>query len=194
MNWLKNLVRPKLRELVGGQKEIPDNLWHNCPNCEEMIFHRDLEKDLWVCRYCGHHMRMEAGNRLEMLFDNGAYQKVELGDVPTDPLKFRDRRKYTERMKEAQNRTGETDALIVAHGKMGGFNVVIAALDFSFMGGSMGSAVGEGITRQFERSVEKRQPAIVISSSGGARMQEGVLSLMQMAKTCSALARLRGSR
>ena len=145
MNWLKNLVRPKLRELVGGQKEIPDNLWHNCPNCEEMIFHRDLEKDLWVCRYCGHHMRMEAGNRLEMLFDNGAYQKVELGDVPTDPLKFRDRRKYTERTKEAQNRTGETDALIVAHGKMGGSNVVIAALNFSFMGGSMGIAVGQGL-------------------------------------------------
>ena len=191
MNWLKNLVRPKLRELVGGQKEIPDNLWHNCPNCEEMIFHRDLEKDFWVCRYCGHHMRMEAGNRLEMLFDNGAYQKVELGDVPTDPLKFRDRRKYTERTKEAQNRTGETDALIVAHGKMGGSNVVIAALNFSFMGGSMGIAVGQGLLTAARLAVVQDASLVVVPSSGGARMQEGILSLMQMARTTIAVEEVR---
>ncbi len=191
MNWLKNLVRPKLRELVGRQKEIPDNLWHNCPKCEEMIFHSDLEKDLWVCRCCGHHMRMEAGKRLVMLFDDDAYQTVELGDVPTDPLKFRDRRKYTERMKEARNQTGETDALVVAHGKMGGSNVVIAALDFSFMGGSMGIAVGQGLLTAARLAVVQDASLIVVPSSGGARMQEGILSLMQMARTTIAVEEVR---
>ncbi len=191
MNWLKNLVRPKLRELVGRQKEIPDNLWHNCPNCEEMIFHRDLEKDLWVCRYCGHHMRLEAGKRLEMLFDDGTYQKVELGDVPADPLKFRDLKKYTERIKEAQNRTEETDALIVAHGKLGGSNVVVAAFNFSFMGGSMGIAVGQGLLTAARLAVVQDASLIVVPSSGGARMQEGILSLMQMARTTIAVEEVR---
>ncbi|HIJ42450.1 MAG TPA: acetyl-CoA carboxylase carboxyltransferase subunit beta [Rhodospirillaceae bacterium] len=191
MNWLKNLVRPKLRELVGRQKGTAGNLWRDCPECEGMIFHSDLEKDHWVCRFCGHHMRLEAGKRLVMLFDEDAYQTVELDAVPTDPLKFRDRRKYTERMKEAQNRTGETDALIVAHGKMGGFNVVIAALDFSFMGGSMGVAVGQGLLTAARLAVVQDASLIVVPSSGGARMQEGILSLMQMARTTIAVEEVR---
>ena len=191
MNWLKNLVRPKLRELVGRQKGTAGNLWRDCPECEGMIFHSDLEKDHWVCRFCGHHMRLEAGKRLVMLFDEDAYQTVELDAVPTDPLKFRDRRKYTERMKEAQNRTGETDALIVAHGKMGGFNVVIAALDFSFMGGSMGVAVGQGLLTAARLAVVQDASLIVVPSSGGARMQEGILSLMQMPKATVMTRRLK---
>lgn len=187
MNWLKNIVRPKLKQLVGGQKEIPDNLWHKCPSCEEMVFHRDLEKNLRVCPHCGHHMRLNSADRLKMMFDNGEFQSIELAEVPSDPLKFKDRRKYTERMKEAQNKTGLNDALTVAHGKMGGLNVVIAVLDFSFMGGSMGVAVGEGLVTAARLAVVQDAPLIVVPSSGGARMQEGILSLMQMARTTIAV-------
>lgn len=187
MNWLKNIVRPKLKQLVGGQKEIPDNLWHKCPSCEEMIFHRDLETNLRVCPHCGHHMRLDSAERLKMLFDGGEYQSIELAEVPLDPLKFRDRRKYTDRLKEAQHKTGLNDALTVAHGKMGGLNVVIAALDFPFMGGSMGVAVGEGLVTAARLAVVQDAPLIVVPSSGGARMQEGILSLMQMARTTIAV-------
>ena len=187
MNWLKNIVRPKLKRLVGGQKEIPDNLWHKCPSCEEMIFHRDLEENLRVCPHCGHHMRLSAADRLKILFDNGEYQSIELAEVDADPLKFRDRRKYTERLKEAQAKTGLKDALTVAHGRMGGLNVVVAALDFSFMGGSMGVAVGEGLVTAARLAVVQDASLIVVPSSGGARMQEGILSLMQMARTTIAV-------
>jgi acetyl-CoA carboxylase carboxyl transferase subunit beta len=187
MNWLKNIVRPKLKQLVGGQKEIPDNLWHKCPSCTEMIFHRDLEKNLRVCSHCGHHMRLGAGERLKMLFDDGEYQSIELAEVAVDPLKFKDRRKYTDRLKEAQTKTGLKDALTVAHGRMGGLNVVIAALDFLFMGGSMGAAVGEGLVSAARLAVVQDAPLIVVPSSGGARMQEGILSLMQMARTTIAV-------
>jgi len=187
MNWLKNIVRPKLKRLVGGQKEIPDNLWHKCPSCEEMIFHRDLEQNLRVCPHCGHHMRLSAEARLKTLFDNAEYQSIELADAVADPLKFRDRRKYAERLKEAQTKTSLKDALIVAHGRMGGLNVVIAAFDFSFMGGSMGVAVGEGLVAAARLAVVQDAPLIVVPSSGGARMQEGILSLMQMARTTIAV-------
>ncbi len=187
MNWLKNIVRPKLKRLVGGQKEIPDNLWHKCPSCEEMIFHRDLEQNLRVCPHCGHHMRLSAEARLKTLFDNAEYQSIELADAVVDPLRFRDRRKYAERLKEAQAKTSLKDALIVAHGRMGGLNVVIAAFDFSFMGGSMGVAVGEGLVTAARLAVVQDAPLIVVPSSGGARMQEGILSLMQMARTTIAV-------
>ena len=187
MNWLKNFVKPKLRELVGGQKEIPDNLWRQCGKCEQMIFHRELEENLNVCPHCGHHMRLSSAKRLELLFDNGEYQTIELGEIVTDPLKFRDRKKYTDRLKEYQSRTGLQDALVVAHGKMGGMNVVTAAFDFSFMGGSMGIAVGEGLLSAARLAVVQDAPLIVIPSSGGARMQEGILSLMQMARTTLAV-------
>jgi len=187
MNWLKNFVRPKLKQLVGGQKEIPDNMWHKCPSCGEMIFHRDLEKNYQVCTHCGHHMRLSAANRLRMLFDGGSYQTAELSLPEPDPLKFRDRRRYGERLKEAQAKTGLKDALTVAHGRMGGLNVVIAALDFSFMGGSMGVAVGEGLITAARLAIVQDAALIVVPSSGGARMQEGILSLMQMARTTIAV-------
>ena len=187
MNWLKNFVRPKLKQLVGGQKEIPDNLWQKCPSCDEMLFHRDLENNLRVCSLCGHHMRLNSPDRLKMLFDEGAYQAIELHLPAPDPLKFRDRRKYTERLKEAQNATGLKDALTVAHGRLGGLDVVIAALDFSFMGGSMGIAVGDGLIAAARLAVVQDAPLIVVTSSGGARMQEGILSLMQMARSTVAV-------
>ena len=187
MNWLKNIVRPKLKQLVGAQKEIPDNLWNKCPSCEEMIFHRDLEKNLRVCSHCGYHLRIGSAERLRMLFDNGEFQIIDLPEASADPLKFRDRRKYTDRLKEAQTKTGLKDALTVAYGTMGGLNVVIAALDFSFMGGSMGVGVGEGLITAARLAVVQNASLIVVPSSGGARMQEGILSLMQMARTTIAV-------
>ncbi len=190
MNWLKNFVKPKLRKLVGG-KDIPDNLWHKCQECSQMIFHRDLEKLLHVCQHCGHHMRLSARLRLQMMFDGGEYKTAEVAPTADDPLKFRDRRKYTDRLKEARNATGGDDALRVAHGKMGGIGVVIAALDFGFMGGSMGLAVGEGILTAARLAVVQGSALIVVSSSGGARMQEGIQSLMQMPRTTIAIEELR---
>jgi acetyl-CoA carboxylase carboxyl transferase subunit beta len=187
VNWLNNFVKPKLRELVGGKKEIPDNLWRQCPRCDQMIFHRDLENNLNVCPHCGHHMRLNADQRLKMLFDDGAYQAIELGETVVDPLKFRDRKKYSERLKEAQAKSGAKDALVVAHGRMGGMNVVVAAFEFSFMGGSMGIAVGEGLLSAARLAIVQDAPLIVVPSSGGARMQEGILSLMQMARTTLAV-------
>jgi acetyl-CoA carboxylase carboxyl transferase subunit beta len=187
VNWLKNIVRPKLKKLVGGQKEIPENLWYKCPSCEEMIFHRDLEKNFKVCSHCGHHLRLGSNERLKMLFDNSKFQCIDLPEASADPLKFRDRRKYTDRLKEAQAKTGLKDALTVAHGRMGGLNVVIAAFDFSFMGGSMGAGVGEGLIIAARLAVVQNAPLIVVPSSGGARMQEGILSLMQMARTTIAV-------
>ena len=187
MNWLKNIVRPKLKQLVGGQKEIPDNLWNKCPSCEEMIFHRDLEKNFRVCSHCGYHLRIGSAERLRMLFDNGEFQSIDLPEASADPLKFRDRRKYSDRLKEAQTKTGLKDALTVAYGNMGGLNVVIAALDFSFMGGSMGVGVGEGLVTAARLAVVQNASLIVVPSSGGARMQEGILSLMQMARTTIAV-------
>ncbi len=191
MNWLKNFVRPKLRKLVGGGKDIPENLWNKCPECAQMIFHRDLEKNLHVCQHCGHHMRISAAKRLTMLFDGGEYQIAEVAPTMDDPLKFRDRRKYTDRLKEARETTGGNDALTVAHGKMGGNGVVIAAFDFNFMGGSMGLAVGEGLLTAARLAVAQNSGLIVVPSSGGARMQEGVHSLMQLPRTTIAVEEVR---
>lgn len=138
MNWLTNFVRPKIRALV-RKPDTPDNLWKKCPSCEQMIFHRDLEANLHVCQHCGHHMRIGPKARLATLFDGEEYQRIDLPKTSTDPLKFRDSKRYSERLKEAQSRTGETDAVVVAHGKMDGIGVVVAVFDFEFMGGSMGN-------------------------------------------------------
>ncbi|OAN48658.1 acetyl-CoA carboxylase, carboxyltransferase subunit beta [Magnetospirillum moscoviense] len=193
MNWLTNYVRPKLQALV-RPKEVPDNLWHKCPGCGHMIFHRDLEKALNVCGHCGHHMRLSVNKRLEMLFDEGRYTRIELPKIIDDPLKFRDQKRYSDRLKEARAKTGEHDAIAVAHGKMGGLGVVIAAFNFDFQGGSMGVAVGEGIVAAAELAVLQDAPLIVIPASGGARMQEGILSLMQMARTTVAVDKVKEKR
>ena len=191
MNWLKDFVRPKLKELVGGGKDIPDNMWHQCPKCEQMIFHRDLEANDHVCQHCGHHMRIDVDRRLGLLFDGGEYQTVDVKSAVIDPLKFKDLKRYTDRIKEYNAKTGENDALIVAHGKMGGQNVVIAAFNFAYMGGSMGTAVGEGLVTASKLAQVQDASLIVVPTSGGARMQEGILSLMQMARTTIAVEELK---
>ncbi len=190
MNWLTNFVRPKIQKLV-RPKEVPDNLWTQCPKCSEMVFHRELEKNLRVCTHCGHHMRMPVRDRLRMLFDNAQWTEIEIRAVAIDPLRFKDRKRYSERLKESQSKTGLKDAVIVAHGTMGGMGVVIAAFEFDFMGGSMGAAVGEALIAAAELSVLQEAPLIVLPSSGGARMQEGILSLMQMARTTVAVDKVR---
>lgn len=192
MSWLTNVVRPKLRELVGARRDIPDNLWHTCPACGQMLFHRDLEQSLQVCRYCGHHMQLAVGLRLAMLLDEG-YRLLELPKPPADPLKFRDAKRYGDRLKEAQARTGRSEALQVADGFIGGHPAVVAAMDFEFMGGSMGTAVGDGLVLAARQAVEKHAALIVVAASGGARMQEGILSLMQMARTTIAVEDVRAA-
>ncbi len=187
MNWLKNFVPPKLRSLVTGQKDIPENLWHKCTACAQMIFHRDLEKNCHVCQHCGHHMRIGAEARLQLLFNGDSYQALELDPAVGDPLKFKDIKRYSDRIKDARAKTGKNDALTVASGTMGQNPVVVAVIDFSFMGGSMGIAVGDGLVKAAREAVEKKASLIVIPSSGGARMQEGILSLMQMTRTTVAV-------
>ena len=186
MNWITNYVRPKLQALV-RKAEVPDNLWDKCPACEKMIFHRDLEANHRVCTHCGHHMRLPAKRRLEMLFDDGAYARIELPRTIQDPLRFRDRKRYTDRLKEARDRTQEQDAIIVAHGTIGGTRVVVAIFNFDFQGGSMGIAVGEGFLAAAKLAVLQPAPLIAIPASGGARMQEGILSLMQLPRTVIAV-------
>jgi len=182
MNWLNSFVRPKIKALV-GKREMPDNLWNKCTSCGQMIFHRELEEGLHVCPHCGHHMKLSVAQRLELLFDDGKFQEIELPEVTADPLKFKDRKRYGDRLKEAQSRTGRKDAIVVSHGKIGSIPTVIAVLDFSYMGGSMGMAVGEGLLAAAHLAVAQESPLIVIPSSGGARMQEGILSLMQMPRS-----------
>jgi acetyl-CoA carboxylase carboxyl transferase subunit beta len=192
MSWLTNVVRPKLRELVGARREVPDNLWQTCPACRQMIFHRDLEKNLRVCQHCGRHMRLGVTDRLAMLLDAG-FRPVELPRTPVDPLRFRDVRRYADRLKDAQTKTGRPEALNVAAGTMGGQSVVVAAMDFEFMGGSMGVSVGEGFLTAARLAVAERAALVIVAASGGARMQEGVLSLMQMVRTTIAVEEVRAA-
>ncbi len=182
MNWLERFVRPKIRAL-SKKVDTPENLWDKCPACEQMIYHRELEASEFVCPHCGHHMKISPRERFKRLFDEGAYQLIELPQVPLDPLKFRDRKRYLDRLEEAQARSGDADAVRVAHGRLGGQNVVIAAFDFDFLGGSMGLAAGEAVLAAARLAVLQQATLIAIPASGGARMQEGVLSLMQMART-----------
>lgn len=186
MNWLTNFVRPKIRALV-APPDTADTLWHKCPNCEAMIFHRDLSANNHVCQHCGHHMRLAVDDRLAMLFDDGKYETIDLPKPPVDPLRFRDSKRYTDRLREAQSRSGRNDAIIVAHGEMGGSNVVIAAFDFGFLGGSMGTAVGAGFVAAARLATMQKAAFIAIPASGGARMHEGMLSLMQMPRTVIAV-------
>ena len=182
-NWLTNFVLPKIRAAV-GRKEVPDNLWKQCPGCEQTLFLRDLVADLMVCRHCGHHFRIGSAERFAMLFDNATFDRIVLPRTPVDPLRFRDRKRYTDRLRESQTAMGAgSEAIAVAQGRIGGIAAVIAAFDFGFMGGSMGLAVGEALVAASRLAVERQAALIVIPSSGGARMQEGILSLMQMPRS-----------
>lgn len=190
MNWLTNYVRPKLQGLV-GTKEIPDKLWEKCPSCGSMIYHRELEQNYRICPQCNHHMRLGPVQRLEMLFDEGQYTAIELPAVKEDPLNFTDIKSYSDRLKDARKKTKRNDALMVGSGTMDGMNVVVGVFDFSFMGGSMGTAVGEGIVAAVELAILQDAALVLIPASGGARMQEGILSLMQMARTTMAVRKLK---
>lgn len=187
MNWLSNFIPPRIRSFVSEQKEVPDNLWQKCPSCEAMLFHRDLTANHNVCHHCNHHLRFSVKDRLQMMFDNGEYESLPLPEVAYDPLKFKDRKKYTDRIKEAQSKTNLKEAITIARGKMGGMNVVVAAFNFRYMGGSMSMVVGEAIIKAAETAIKDKAAFIAIPASGGARMQEGMLSLMQMPRTIIAV-------
>jgi acetyl-CoA carboxylase carboxyl transferase subunit beta len=180
MNWISDWALPKIQGLF--KREAPENLWHNCPACQQMIFHRDLEKALRVCSHCGHHMRLGAAQRLEATLDPG-FSRIELPKAPADPLRFRDQRRYADRLRESQTKTSMDDAVAVAHGTINGRRAVVAAFEFAFMGGSMGAGVGEAIVTAAKLAVLQNAPLIVFTASGGARMQEGAVSLMQMPRT-----------
>ena len=180
MNWISDWALPKIQGLF--KRESPENLWHNCPACQQMIFHRDLEKALRVCSHCGHHMRLGAVQRLEATLDPG-FSRIELPKAPADPLRFRDQRRYADRLRESQTKTSMDDAVAVAHGTINGHRAVVAAFEFAFMGGSMGAGVGEAIVTAAKLAVLQNAPLIVFTASGGARMQEGAVSLMQMPRT-----------
>ncbi|MBE9603467.1 acetyl-CoA carboxylase carboxyltransferase subunit beta [Acetobacteraceae bacterium H6797] len=180
MNWISDWALPKIQGLF--KRDVPENLWHKCPACEQMIFHRDLERNLHVCTHCGHHMRIGAQRRLECTLDAG-FQRIELPKSPVDPLRFRDQRRYGDRLREAQAKAGMEDAVAVAHGTINGRRAVVAAFEFSFMGGSMSAGVGEAIVTAARLAVLQDAPLIIFSASGGARMQEGAISLMQMPRT-----------
>ncbi|MCA4917838.1 MAG: acetyl-CoA carboxylase carboxyltransferase subunit beta [Roseomonas sp.] len=180
MNWISDWALPKIQGLF--KREAPENLWHNCPACQQMIFHRDLEKALRVCSHCGHHMRLGAVQRLEATLDPG-FSRIELPKAPADPLRFRDQRRYADRLRESQTKTSMDDAVAVAHGTINGRRAVVAAFEFAFMGGSMGAGVGEAIVTAAKLAVLQNAPLIVFTASGGARMQEGAVSLMQMPRT-----------
>jgi len=186
MNWLTNFVRPKIRALT-IKREQPDNLWMKCPNCGAMLFHRDLAQNLHVCPQCSFHMKIDPKDRLQLMFDGGRYQLIELPKAAIDPLKFRDQKRYADRLKDAQTKTGSNDAIQVAHGEIGGLPAVVAVMDYRFIGGSMGVAVGEGIVAAARLAVLQNAALIAVTSSGGARMQEGMLSLMQMPRSVIAI-------
>ena len=192
MNWMSNVVPPKIRSFL--KRETPENLWVKCPESGELVFHKDLESNLFVVPSSGHHMRMPAKMRLDTLFDAGRYDMIATPEVPLDPLKFRDVKRYTDRLKEYRSKTNHPDAVKLAAGLLEGKQVVAAVQDFEFMGGSLGMAAGEAIITGMTEAVKRKSPFIMFTASGGARMQEGMFSLMQMPRTTVAVQRLRAAK
>lgn len=190
MNWISNYVRPRINSIF-SRREVPENLWTKCDDCGTMLFHRELSGNLNVCTSCGHHMAITPRDRFAALFDGGIFTEVAVPEPVTDPLHFKDQKKYPDRMKAAQKKTAEREAMLVATGEIGRTPIVAAAQDFSFMGGSMGMYVGNAIIAAAERAVELGRPLILFSAAGGARMQEGILSLMQMPRTTVAVQMLK---
>ena len=194
MNWINTVVRPKIRSLLTTRREPPDNFWMKCSGCGQMSDRKALEDNKFVFACCNHHEKMDADVRLRFLFDAGAYTTVAVPDVVADPLKFRDGKRYSDRLKEAKSKTGHSDAVLIGEGKLDGRTIVAAAQDFRFMAGSLGMAAGEAIVKAMLHAVERKAPFILFAASGGARMQEGILSLMQMPRTTIAVQRLREAR
>lgn len=190
MNWLTNYVKPKLQSVM-NRKDTPDNLWHKCKNCGQMIFQREFADNLYVCAHCEHHERIGPSDRFNILFDRQTFQKLDLPKVKEDPLKFKDSKKYTERIKQARAKTGDTDALHAAVGKIEDQEAVVIVQNFFFMGGSMGMAVGDGFIAAIKHAIKIHAPLIIYTAAGGARMQEGILSLMQMPRTTVAIQMLK---
>ena len=193
MSWLTNYVKPKLQKVLNA-RDTPDNLWHKCKSCGQMIFQKEFITSGRVCAHCDHHDRMPPTERFNTLFDDNKFDLLALPSVAQDPLKFKDTKKYTERLKAARSNTGDEDAIKVAVGKVGGQKTVIAVQNFFFMGGSMGMAVGEGIITGAKEALRLGVPFVMFTASGGARMQEGILSLMQMPRTTVAVQMLREAR
>ncbi|VFU09040.1 acetyl-CoA carboxylase, carboxyltransferase subunit beta [Methylocella tundrae] len=189
MNWISNVVPPKVRSFL--RRETPENLWVKCPESGELVFHKDLEANLFVVPGSGYHMRLRPKARLNNLFDGGVYEELATPDVPLDPLKFRDVKRYTDRLKEYRAKTEAQDAVKLASGRLEGMEVVVAIQDFDFLAGSLGMAAGEAIITGMMTALERRAPFIIFTASGGARMQEGIFSLMQMPRTTIAVQRLR---
>jgi acetyl-CoA carboxylase carboxyl transferase subunit beta len=186
MNWLTNFVKPKLSAFV-KRKDVPENLWQNCPSCGNMIHHKDLKENLRVCNTCNHHFRMSADDRIGLLFSKDETQEIDLDKISDDPLNFSDKKKYKDRLKEYRKKTKREDAFILLNTKIGRSNIVCGLMNFAFMGGSMGRAVGGAIVKGAQTAVEKKCPFVIFTSSGGARMQEGIISLMQMPRTVAAV-------
>ncbi|WP_320201028.1 acetyl-CoA carboxylase, carboxyltransferase subunit beta [Agrobacterium sp. rho-13.3] len=186
MNWITNYVRPRINSML-GRRETPENLWIKCPETGEMVFHKDLEDNKWVIPASGFHMKMPAKARLEDLFDGGVYEALQQPKVAQDPLKFRDSKKYTDRLRDSRAKTEQEDTILAGVGKLQGLKIVAIVHEFQFMGGSLGIAAGEAIVKAFERAISEHCPVVMFPASGGARMQEGILSLMQLPRTTVAV-------
>jgi acetyl-CoA carboxylase carboxyl transferase subunit beta len=194
MNWIANFVRPRIKSLIGGRSTTPDNLWKKCPACGEMIFHRDLQSAQNVCPKCGHHMRLGPAQRFAAVLDPGSCEELPPPQVHQDPLRFRDERRYPDRLKDARSKTGRKEAFAAARGTLDGMAVVIGVQPFDFLGGSLGMAVGEALVQAMTIAAQERLPFILFVASGGARMQEGILSLMQMPRATIAVDMLHEAR
>jgi len=192
MNWISNVVRPKIRSFL--RREVPENLWVKCPETGQLVFYKDLEANQFVIPNSNYHMRMSAMARLRSLFDGGEFEEIAVPEVPVDPLKFRDERRYVDRLKDARSKTGLDDAIKVAAGDLDGFPVLAAVQDFDFMGGSLGMAAGEAVVTGLTSAAQRGIPFIMFAASGGARMQEGILSLMQLPRTTAAVEMLREAK
>jgi acetyl-CoA carboxylase carboxyl transferase subunit beta len=193
MNWIQNVARPRIKRFF-GRRETQDNLWVKCSNCGEMVFHRDMAASLNVCPKCDHHLRIGAEERLKLVFGEQAFERIALPEVPSDPLKFKDSKRYIDRLKDARIKTGQEDAFIVVAGAIEEKPVIVAIQNFEFLGGSLGMAAGEAFIAAAEAAVTRKCPLVLFVASGGARMQEGILSLMQMPRTTVAVQLLRAAK
>jgi acetyl-CoA carboxylase carboxyl transferase subunit beta len=192
MNWISNVVRPKIRSFL--RRETPENLWIKCPETGQLVFYKDVETNQFVIPSSNYHMRISAPARLKTMFDGGDYEDIAVPDVPIDPLKFRDERRYADRLKDARTKTSSQDAVKVGIGRLDGLMVTVGVQDFDFMGGSLGMAAGEAVIKGLETAVQRETPFIMFAASGGARMQEGIYSLMQLPRTTVAVQMLREAK